>query len=85
MRYSALVTVLAATMAATATTAVAELADRDMGAPIGRVDNTAIEPGAVRVDGMGAVQGDQRDPRMEPLGNRESAAALNELSEDADN
>ena len=77
MRYSALVTVLAAAMAATATTAVAEVTNREMGAPISRSDDAAFDHQAVRVEGMGAVQSDLRDPKMEPLGIRESAASLN--------
>ena len=78
MRYSTLITILTAAVAATALPARAEVTSRDMEAPLGRSADTAIEPGGVIVDGLGAVQSEERDPRMATLGSREDAAEVNE-------
>ncbi len=78
MRYSTLIAILAAAAASTALPAAAEVTSREMEAPIGRSAETAIEPGGVMVDGHAAVQSDEHDPRMAPLGSREEAVDVNE-------
>ena len=78
MRYSTLITIVAAAAAATALPAAAEVTSRDMEAPIGRSGDTAIEPGGVLVDGLSAVQSEDRDARMDTLGSREDSVDVNE-------